>query len=72
MECDGPWYIEFYTPHRSKADWWTYVPNIEFVIALAKGARYGGVGEIIRFRTNQPISAAEMETLSHFDATRLP
>jgi hypothetical protein len=72
MTCDGPWYVEQYSEGRDRADWSARVPDIEFVIALAKGARHRGRGEIIRYRTGNYISPLDLGRLRFASATRLP
>ncbi len=71
MVCDGPWYVEQYSAHGDRADWGANVPNIEFVIAIAKAARHRGLGESIRFRTDEPISPQDLGRLRFVNATRL-
>ena len=70
MACDGPWYIEQYS--EGQPDWSAHVPDIEFVIALAMGARHRGRGEVIRYQTGNYISPLDLGRLRFAGATRLP
>lgn len=72
MACDGPWYVEQYSEGCERPDWSAHVPDIEFVIALAKGARHRGQGEVIRYRTGNYISPQDLGRLRFASATRLP
>ena len=72
MACDGPWYIEQFSEGRDRPDWSAHVPDIEFVIALAKGARHRGQGEVIRYRTGNYVSPLDVGRLRFSGATRLP
>ncbi len=72
MVCDGPWHVEQFSAPGSRADWSASVPTLEFVIALAKCARHRGLGEVIRYRTNEPISPQDLGRLRFLNVTRLP
>ena len=72
MVCDGPWHVEQFSAPGNRADWQAKVPNLEFVIALAKCARHRGRGEIIRYRTNEPIAPQDLGRLRFLNVTRLP
>ena len=72
MVCDGPWHVEQYSTHSAWADWSANVPNLEFVIALAKCARHRGRGEIIRYRTSEEIAPQDLGRLRFLNVTRLP
>ena len=72
MACDGPWYVEQYSEGSDRPDWSARLPDIDFVIALAKGARHRGQGETIRYRTGNYISPLDMGRLRFASATRLP
>jgi hypothetical protein len=72
MDCDGPWYVEQYSIPGGRADWGAKVPNLEFVIAIAKCARHRGLGEIIRYRTHEEIAPQDLGRLRFLNVGRLP
>lgn len=72
MACDGPWYVEQYSDGRDRPAWSAHVPDIEFVIALAKGARQRGRGETVRYRTGNYVSPQDLGRLRFASATCLP
>lgn len=71
MVCDGPWYIEQYSANSARADWRANLPNIEFVIAIAKAARHRGLGDVIRYRTPVQISPQDLGRLRFLNVARL-
>ena len=72
LDCDGPWYIEQFSTPGARADWGAHVPNLEFVIAIAKCTLHRGLGEIIRYRTTEQISPQDLGRLRFLNVGRLP
>jgi hypothetical protein len=72
MVCGGPWHVAQYSAHGNRADWQADVPSLDFVIALAKCARHRGQGEVIRYRSAEPISPQDLGRLRFLNVTRLP
>lgn len=72
MDCDGLWYIEQYSSPGGPPDWGANVPNLEFVLAIAKCARHRGLGETIRYRTTEEVAPQDLGRLRFLNAGRLP
>jgi hypothetical protein len=66
---DGPFYVEQIS--NGQVDWHAEVPNLEFVIAIAKCALHRRQGETIRFRTRDYVSPQDLGRLRFLNAARL-
>ena len=66
---NGPFYVEQVS--NGQVDWHAEVPELEFVIAIAKCALHRRQGETIRFRTRDYVSPQDLGRLRFLNATRI-
>ena len=69
IAASGPFYVEQHAGGELK--WHAEVPNLDFVIAIAKCALHRKQGETIRFRTYDYVSPQDLGRLRFLNATRI-
>lgn len=65
----GPFHVEQHS--NGRMDWSAEVPDLDFVIAIAKCALHRKQGETIRFHTRDYVSPQDLGRLRFLNATRI-